>query len=263
MGQSIGGHVADITATINLESFLALLQQGLASAGASLRNTLRSVEEGTFNDRARRSNSDAVVQFSMDVQPPAVTAAYLDACNKCFLDQVRALVAYVDQLLSGEKCVNELRLPLKDFSGPEELKAAFDRHLEAAYQDVSRNSHLTNPRKLEMLGDMPSFAKEASLSYFEVRRCIEHHSCVPQREIVLCYIQLTPVVNGIAVERLPVEVPAGGIVTLRTDQLTKSFRANERMALSEADIERATLTIHGLIAPSMLNAVRTKRRPPG
>ena len=66
--------------------------------------------------------------------------------------------------------------------------------------------------------------------------------------------------NGVAVDRLPFEVPAGGTVTLRTDQLTKAFSPNERMALSEADIERVTLTIHGLIAPSMLNAVRTKKR---
>ena len=157
--------MANITASVNLESFTELLDRGLASLGR-LRNTLRSVEEGTFNGGARRSNSDAVVQFAMDVQPPAVTAAYLEACNKYFIDQIRALVAYIDQLLSAEKCVNELRLPLKDFNGPEDLKAAFDRHLEAAYQDISRNSRLTNPRKLEMLGDLPSFAKEAVIVLF-------------------------------------------------------------------------------------------------
>ena len=241
--------------TINPNTYVAELEAIIASNVAGLRNALRALEDGSFVSRASMPRPDAILHFV--IQPPADQAAdaVATACNRCFLDLVRALINYIDRMVAIQRCTKEpitLQVGIQSGDG---LLRFMREHLESAYQKVARDTQLSNPKKLEEFHGLADFPKKAALSYFTLRRCLEHHGAVPLEDFSLHVMTHTILAGDQEITHMPFQAEAGTQIKLRTEPHSIVLARGQRVALSEADIEKVFFTIQFFVAPEIRRAL--------
>jgi len=179
--------VDQVNVGLNLKKPLGAFQRDVSESQIRLRSVLRALEDGSFHRGAQTGRPGAILQFqfaSSDI--PAASAASA-ACNDCFLSFTRALVELIDRLLAIRRLVATPLVVPAHVKSHTELDAHVGNLIEEEYQKVARDQSLSNPAKVAQFERLDTFEKEATLSYFTLRRCLEHHGGVPKEDLTITY----------------------------------------------------------------------------
>jgi hypothetical protein len=243
--------MSEYQVNINPDLFVAEFQNAIEGHVADLRNTLRALEDGSFAQRASTPRADVVIHLELGLSGSGAEQTAGRACNGCFLDLTRALINYLDRMIAVQKCIAEPPPVPSGTSGREGVIRVVSEYLEGVHRTVARDTGLTNPRKIDRFPGLVDGARQAALSYFGLRRCLEHHGGVPDRELRIQYHKLSIVAGGHEITKLPYVAAENTAISLRTEAETKVFPAGTDVALTEADIEKIVFTLQSIIAPEV------------
>jgi hypothetical protein len=239
---------------LNPDVYLANLNQQVANSLAGLRNTLRSIDDGTFVNRASEPRPQSVVHFRID-NVHADQDSVHKACASAFLDIVRALITFIDRIVAVRRCVG------KSFQVPDtvtnlvELQAFMEKQLEDTYSTVARDTKLTNPAKFKSLGVPSPAIEKAVLSYFALRRTIEHHNGVPEQDTGLWYWKSTIFCGQEEITAVPFVAKEAAQVSIKIETVERVFPAGQKIDLTESDIEQIFFTIQSVVGPEIRKTV--------
>lgn len=240
------------TITLNPSVYVGRLEQAVATHVGNLRNTLRALEDGSFHKRAFCSRPSAVIQFQVGQENAhdndAVAAS---ACNRCFLDMVRALIEYLDRMIAIRRCVQQTVAIPQDVTTKEKLRGFVERTVEDAYSQIAHDRGLTNPKKVAEFAGISDLARRSALSYFEVRRCLEHHSGSPESDIVAYTMKMALTINEREVTALPCVAEAGTSIKVSLSEHPRVFQSGKAICITEGDIDEIAFTIQHVIAPEV------------
>jgi hypothetical protein len=239
---------------INPDVYLASLHQHTAASLAEMRNTLRAIDDGSFAQRASAPRPQSVVQFGIDNVHADQNAVY-KACASAFLDLVRSVITFIDRMVAMRRCVGQsIQIPPTVTSLPE-LQAFLEGQLEDAYSIVARDTKLTNPAKLQSLAVPTDFVEKAVLSYFAVRRCLEHHNGIPDKDISLWYFKSTIFCGEEEITAVPFVAKEAATVSIKFDAVERVLSAGKKIQLTEFDIEQIFFTIQSVVGPEIRKTV--------
>ncbi len=182
------------------------------------------------------------------------SAAADTACNECFLGFVRSLVELIDLLLAMRRIAAEPFNLAAGLSSAAELDAHIGELIESAYQRVARDLSLTNPGKVERFDRLDTFEREATLAYFAVRRCLEHHGGVPTSELSITYYRPYLVAGTSEITRLGEPLPENTGVSLTAEVPKRQLAVGKPISISEAEIEFIAFTLQHVVGPGFVNA---------
>lgn len=238
--------------TINPDGYIGQLQKALAGHMSDLRNTLRSIEDGSYAIRARVTRPNAVISFQLPPMGSHNTGdAAASACNGCFLDLVRELITYLDWMIAVQRLIQKKIVAPRAIHGMKEVQDFVGGQLKESYLCVARDASLTNPKKISEFSAIADLARKAALSYFAVRRCLEHRSGASSEELVLYTLKPLICVGGKEITTLPHAVDKGNAISVRMEEDTRTFVPGSIIRLTEADVEGVYFTIQHVIAPEV------------
>jgi hypothetical protein len=231
---------------------------------AALRHTLRAIEDGSFIERAVLPQLGSVMSIRFEHKPDqaGLAAAAVRACNECFLSLTRELITYLDKMIAVKKLLGEL-LPVPDLGSVEELRAHTARAIDEAYLRVARDTTLTNPKKVEQFPGLPTLARAPALSYFEVRRVLEHRGGIADKDVEFRTARMVLHAGDIEITQLPFAAPENTGISLSTREAVRVIPKGARIELTETELENVYFTIVMVIAPAVLQVVVPPPAPDG
>lgn len=240
-----------IHVTIHPDAYRAKLEQELSEHRSSLRATLSNIEDGSFFEKSKSARPGAVIQFDFGPVATSADEAMSGACNRCFLDVMRSVMTYIDWMIAARRTIGTwMRVP-EGISTVGEFQKFFKDYLEQKYQEVSRNTKLTNPKKVQELANLDYYGRDVLLSYFQLRRCLEHHGAVPSEDVTVHYLRFVISAAGNEIKSLPYRAPEDTSIEAHFQRETLRFPKDSKVALTEADIENICLTLQLFIAPNV------------
>jgi len=240
---------------INPDVYLAQMHQQTTASLGELRNTLRALDDGSFAQRASLPRPQSVVSFQINQQHDVDEEAIHQACASCFLGLVRALITFIDRIVAVQRLLGQtIQIP-GTITSLDELQTFLDNQLEETYTNVARDTRLTNPAKLNSLGIASDFVKNAALSYFSLRRALEHHNGISDKDIHLLYSKLTILAGKKEITQLPYFAEEGAQISMKLDDSGRTFPMGDRVQLTEHDIEQIFFTIQSVIGPQIRQTV--------
>jgi hypothetical protein len=240
-----------IQITIHPNVYLADFQQRITADLATLRHTLRGIEDGSLAEKSQLGNPNAVL--ALQIAGPNVGSEYAVAlaCNRCFLDITRDLITFIDRILTVKR-LRRRQLPKpREVSSVEDLKQFMADLIENEYQNVAQDRSLSNPKKVDALDHLGQYERELLKSYFQLRRCLEHHGQVTTDDLTVHFLRLVLKAGEQEIDQLPFLAPANTGIQLSCERGILSFSAGEKVALHELDVEKLYYTLHLWIGPQI------------
>ena len=91
------------------------------------------------------------------------------------------------------------------------------------------------PKKLDLFTGIDPVVKEMVLGYKALRNALEHHHDLPKRDLPVTMRRLVILVGDQEITALPILVPAGGALGIKTINVDKVFPANQKVVLELQD----------------------------
>jgi hypothetical protein len=243
-----------LEARVRPDSYLRALKSTIALELATLRNNLRALDAGSLSEHAAAPRPGSVIHFSITVSPERAAAATSAACRAAFLGLVRSFIEYLDRLVALRRLHgNDIPVP-KDVTTPEELSRFVQSTYDSKYSEVSRDTKLSNPKKVAEFASLDARTAGIANQLFAVRRCIEHHGSVPVETLGIELVKHTILVGDKEVTHFPFDA-GGKQLSIRFDRVTRSYPAGRPIELTEEDVELVYFTIDYLLGPKLLQAV--------
>jgi len=143
----------------------------------------------------------------------------------------------------------------KNLSSKEELREFIDSILESAYVKVAKDSTISNPKKLAEFPALPGQLKTIALSYFALRRCLEHHSSTPTQELRVPFPKMSLFADDEEIRGFPYECKAGTAIKMSLNYPETVFPASRKILLDEPQAEAAYFAVALLLAPAVKAAL--------
>lgn len=242
-----------ISVKINPQQYLFVLTQKLGGHFSDLRVALRSLEDGSFAEKAAKSRPGSLLDIMFEKLAPH-DEAVKRLCNRCFINLVGELITFLDRMIALQSFVSK-SVQLPSVTNIDELKAIVTERLEEEYRMVSTDTKLSNPVKLAKFSGIDSFAQECALSYFAIRRAIEHHGGHNLNELTMKYMRLKLLAGEMEITYTGQHAPPNTGISLRADHVSRSIAARSDVILTEEELEHIVFTINNLIAPEIQRVV--------
>lgn len=159
----------------------------------SLRTVLRSIEDESYREKGNEPSSKAVITFRAEDNELSKEEWSKLEILKAFNSAIRTFIDFVDKMVAVRD-IDLTKLTIKierqlNTEGEiiEYVTTRANEIVENGIRKVAVDTKLTNPKKIEKFAGLSNFSRKASLSYFALRRCIEHHKNIPQ-SISLFYL---------------------------------------------------------------------------
>lgn len=250
-----------IAVTLDPGMYLSSLSQSVDAHLGALRASLRSLEDGSFKTKAATPRPGAFLRFSFDLTaPPAIAASQL--CNRCFVSIVGELVTFLDRMIAFKRLASQQLTTPNDVATADDVLQFVQRRLDDEYTAVARDTNLTNPKKVAFFPGIADIARDASLSYFAVRRCLEHHGGRPAEELTLRYGRLKLLSGDMEFTQAGQSGLPGVGISLGMDHSTRVIPPGAAVALTEEELEHIVFTIKCLIGPEVRRVLQEATAPP-
>ncbi len=241
---------ATIAVTMDSRLYLSVLSQAVAGHLAALRVALRSLEDGSSMSKAATPRPGAFLQFSFEL-PAGPDAAAAQLCNRCFVSVVGELVTYLDRMIAFKRFTSK-QVPLPSgITTPDAVLQLVQRLLDEEYAAVARDTSLSNPKKLGFFPGIDPIARDSSLSYFSVRRCLEHHGGRPAEDLIIWYGRLKLIAGDMEITQAGQAAPPGVGISLGMDHTSRVLAAGAMVGLKEDELEHIVFTVQNLIGPEV------------
>jgi len=247
-----------ITANVNPQVFLGRMLREIGGHMGDFRNALRTIEDNSFIARAQEHGPNTTIHIETSDALLGKDASTQRAIDNCFLAMARSLVTLVDWTLglklASTKHISDL--PVGTPVG--ELGPFVDKFLETCYSEIAQNVSLTNPKKIAMLDGLPAAVSSSMRSINTVRRVLEHHGGKSNKDIRLILHKTILSIGGQELTNLPMYVEKDTELRIQIIQEETLFAANNRICLSEQNIENMALTLQSIIGPAVVHTLSYK-----
>jgi hypothetical protein len=245
-----------VAAVYHVETVLYDFQRALVDRLTEMRAALGAIESDPRDTRERHAPG-AIVGLQLQADPTDTREATTRTCNRCFRELFSALVLYVDNLVAIKR--TQAR-GLQRITGlppgpidPARLGSWFQDTLRGEYIEVSTNNRLSLKKKLAELGPIASELQEQLADLSLLRNCLEHHGgVVAKEELRLHYLVRSITIDGDPVASLPARFEAGQAIGARVDVVPRVLKAEERVSLTEEEVEGVALFFKHIAGPAVL-----------
>lgn len=242
---------------VDLSFFKLAMNAAIDGHVADLKETLRAIEDGSYESRANAKRPDAVIHFTTSDRARSIEGAAQRSMRKCFKAIGTELVTFLDSMVGTRRLlVNGIPSAGRPLYGEEQIREYVQFAVDAEIAKVARDRSLTNPAKIDELG-IPSAAAERLKEFIALRNCLEHHRGVPKAGLTIRLDALTLRLGDRVVESLPMEGREGEGLTVGIDQRTLTFPKGHPVQLSEADIEQTLFTVM-MLADEVVQALDSR-----
>jgi hypothetical protein len=241
---------AGMAVTVDPGLYLSTLSQSVEGHLGALRVALRSLEDGSFQSKAAKPRPGAFLKLSLEL-PAAPDAAIAQLCNRCFVSVVGELVTYLDRMIAVKRFTSK-QVPIPSGTTTTDgVLRLVQRLLDEEYAAVARDTSLSNPKKLADFPGIAAIARDSSLSYFAVRRCLEHHSGLPAEDITLWYGRMKLLAGDMEITEAGQAAPPGVGISLALEHVLRVLPVGAAVVLNEDELERVVFTVQTLIGPEI------------
>jgi hypothetical protein len=239
-----------IALTLDPAPYLSMLSQAVEDHLGGLRVALRSLEDGSFKAKAGTPQPGTLLKFSFELSATPENAV-AQLCNRCFVSVVGELVTYLDRMIAFRRCTSkQVTLP-GGVSTKEAVLGYVKNLLDQKYAAVARDTRLTNPKKLAQFPGIAPIAHDSCLSYFAIRRCLEHHGGRSAEDLTLWYGRLKLLAGDMEITREGQAGPPDAAISLGMDHTSRLIPAGAGVVLTETELEHVVFTVQCLIGPEI------------
>jgi hypothetical protein len=236
-----------MTVTVDLTGWLRQLNHDIDLGVLELANTIKSVEEGMCADRASWQRF-GLVHVEFDALDEGARKAVIErSASNCFRATIATFISFLDKLIAAQRAMQEGIRFTKDIEGEEEILRYLDSYLAEKVSEVARDLSLSNHKKLACFPALSDFSRRAAIGYFALRRCLEHHQGVVDKEFELLLLHQQARVDGVVVASLPQR--ATEKIELVVSSELRRYSAGTRISLDPADVFAIAFTIKTAVAP--------------
>lgn len=236
--------------TINIDNYYNQLVAEIDSCIANLQNTLRSLEDGSYETRAMQPNPNSVIEFALkNTKDP--TAIRKKELNNSFKAIVSTFLDFLDNMIAVTNTIDEGIRITKSLSGVDQIQDYVKEHLKVAIQKVAKDRKLNSIDKIDKFQGLSEFSKESAIGYVSLRNSIEHHKGIANRCIELKFKRFKMFADGDEITSLPLVVPAGGEIYVRFGVESRCIIKGQEIEFEEQELTDIALTIKLNIAPEI------------
>ena len=257
----MGTPTPQVMVTLNLDRPMGLLHLGVDSNMVALRATLRSLEDGSMLAKGGLPRPGTLLQFCLE--PPIVKEdETARLCNRAFVSIVAELVACIDRFIALELTLARKGPLPAGIATEQDVIRHIDGLIEEDYSTIAADKRRSSPSKLESFPGIFPFAREAALSFFDLRTCIEHHAGRAKRDLTLRYWRPKLMSGDMELTKPGQPGKVGEGISLGADHVAKSVPAGSLVRLEEAELETIAMTVTLIIGPELCRVVKEKLAPP-
>lgn len=250
-----------LCAAADLTPWLCELNTQLDGALADLAHMMQSVQSGTY---ARDANGQSFGLVQANFVPNAThlaTRALERAAVTCFRSAIASFISFLDRLIAFQDLANEKLVVDRDITNLDDLYAYLNSKVNRRIGIVVSDTTLSNPKKLARFPGLSEVSKRAVLSYFALRRCIEHHQFVPQDDIQVSVWSYKLFVDDVEILQLPAHCTEGQTVEYRVFGEARMFPKGSKVTLDPQDVHSIIVALRGSIAPEIFNLHAAQFQP--
>jgi hypothetical protein len=251
----------NLCAAADLIPWLCELNLQLDGALADLAHTMQSVQTGTY---ARDANGQSFGLVQASFVPDAThlaTRALERAAVTCFRSAIASFISFLDRLIALQDLANEKVVVDHDITKLDDFYAYLNAKVNRRIAIVASDTSLSNPKKLARFPGLSEISKCAVLSYFALRRCIEHHQSVPQDDIHVSVWAHKLFIDDLEVLQLPARCTEGQRVEYRIIGEERIFLKGSKVTLDSQDVHSIIVALRGSIAPEIFTLHATRFQP--
>jgi hypothetical protein len=126
-----------------------------------------------------------------------------------------SFISFLDRLIAFQDLANEKVVVDHDITKLDDLYGYLNSKVNRRIGIVASDTSLSNPKKLARFPGLSDVSKRAVLSYFALRRCIEHHQSVPEDDIHVSVWAHKVFIDDVEVLQLPARCTEGQRVEYR------------------------------------------------
>ena len=169
-----------------------------------------------------------------------------------------SFIGFLDRLIAFQDLANEKIVVDHDIAKLDDLYAYLNSKVARRIGIVASDTSLTNPRKLARFPGLSDVSKRAVLSYFALRRCIEHHQSVPQEDIHVSVWSFKLFIDDVEILELPAHCTEGQTVSYRVFGEERSFPKGSKVTLDPNDVHSIVVALRGSISPEIFRLHETR-----
>lgn len=241
-------------------AYLAVLSQAVARHLGDLRVGLRSIDDGSFDGKAATPRQGALLSFSLE-PPPSSNLAATRLCNRSFVTIIGELITYLDRMIAVQRMLSKQLSVPSGMGAQNDLLRFIQQEMEKEYSAVARDGRLTNPKKVSLFRGIADIAEASALSFFAVRRALEHHGGRSSEDLKLRFARLKLLAGDLELTRPGQAAPPGVGISLGMDHVSRLIPRGTEVTVGEDEIEHIVFTIQHLIGPEVRRVIVESGRP--
>lgn len=180
MGSLVGNVTMDIAKDI--ANWLGQMQQEMDGCLADL------AQVSVASERKHYADNLAALQFGVTrlilEHPERLEAKAPErAARACFLLAIGKFISFLDKLIASQR-VSKDGISINRNLSIDDLQNYVNEYMEERIAKVAKDTSLTNPKKIARFPAANAIIRDTALEYFELRRALEHHQDVPEKELV-------------------------------------------------------------------------------
>jgi hypothetical protein len=215
----------------------------------ALRSALCSIENGTNHDLGSLSEHSPT-NIAIFHEIGAEEAVQIEL-KKTYCAITRIFHDYIDELIAIQKFIAMPQKPNRTIHNNADLDKHIREQIAKKTQQLSKDGHLTGPKKLTKLGSLGKFLDKATTGYFSLRAAIEHHKSIAQKDIKVAYYGQEYMVEGKPMKLDKPTALRDTTIDLNVFEMSHYIKKGSDIKLTETDLEGIALTICFYIAPGI------------
>lgn len=244
-----------LTININLASYTNQLGSSLESHLLLLRNNLRSIEDNSYAEKSKISESKNPISFQLN-NPLEKEELCKMEINRTFINMMSSFIDLIDTLYAVIEVAKNNIIQLEGISNEKEIKEKFGSVLDAKTREIGRNQNLSTPTKIKKIANLTRETDQIVSGLLSVRRSIEHHKSIAQGNIKFVTKELTlQTTDGKIVSSLPFKGNKNQGLQVKLSSIVKTFTVNENVYLTEKQLEDVFFTVLNIIVPELTAGV--------
>jgi len=175
------------------------------------------------------------------------------AARTCFLSAVGKFISFLDKLIASQRISKE-GIPINRNLSLDEVQGYVREYVAERIGQVAKDNSLTNPKKIACFAGANADVRDTALEYFALRRTLEHHQDVPERELIVKVYRMALVVDDVEITALPYTIEKGGALGIRMPREERRYPPGARITLSPQDAHDLVFSMRNVLAPDIFRA---------
>jgi hypothetical protein len=175
------------------------------------------------------------------------------AARTCYLNVIGKYITFLDKMIAAQRITKD-GIVMDRTITVDELSAFIIGYVDAKVAEVSKDRKLTNPKKIGNFPKASDYALNTSLAYFELRRGLEHHGDLLEKDLIIPVQRVAIFIDNEEVKTLPCPLNKGQAVGVKLVGEERRYAQGKAVVLSPQDAHDLAFTIRAVLAPEVFRA---------